>query len=94
MDEIIFLLNAANDLRCLADKLQAMAESLNSGTSENADPNINTVSFSVLRENLAQKCSEGKTYAVRELLQKYNACKLSDIDLRKHPSFFSDIQKL
>ena len=50
--------------------------------------------FEQVRAVLAEKSHDGKTEAVRELLQKYGAPKLSAVDPKHYPALLKDAEVL
>ena len=52
------------------------------------------VTLEQVRSVLAEKSHDGKTEAVRELLQKYGAPKLSAVDPKHYPALLKDAEVL
>ena len=52
------------------------------------------VTLEQVRAVLAEKSHDGKTEAVRELLQKYGAPKLSAVDPKHYPALLKDAEVL
>ena len=50
------------------------------------------VTLEQVRSVLAEKSHDGKTEAVRELLQKYGAPKLSAVDPKHYPALLKDAE--
>lgn len=94
------LLDVVNDLRSLADSLQAIAEVMTNGeSSETAAPppkapESKKVTLAEIRAVLAEKSHDGLTAEVRVLLQKYNAEKLSAVDPKHYPALLKDAEVL
>lgn len=91
-------LDVVEDLRHLADSLEFLVAGMNNDEAPIKQPKktnqvqVKTepkVTLEQVRGVLASKSQEGKTTEVRELIQKYGASKLSEID-DKH---FSDLMK-
>lgn len=89
MSKIKLLLDVVEDMRSLADSLQALADAMTQGDPPEAEPGQKAappppkepaVTLEQVRAVLAEKSHAGKTEAVRELLQKYGAPKLSAVD--------------
>lgn len=92
MSKIKLLLDVANDLKSLADSVQAVANAMSEtetppvkATSNQKEdvpnkPAKTTVSLEEVRAVLADKSRMGFTAQVRELLIKHSAEKLSAID--------------
>lgn len=53
-----------------------------------------TVTIEAVRKVLAEKSQAGKTDKVRELLQRYGANKLSDVEVSQYPSLLDDAKGL
>lgn len=90
MSRIKLLLDVVQDMRNLADSLQAVADVLEQGGSQKPDekpaepgdppaPPKPEISLEDVRTLLGQKSREGYTDAVRALLQQFGATKLSEI---------------
>ncbi len=89
MSKIKLLLDVVEDMRSLADSLQSLADAMTQGEAPEAEPvqkasppppKEPAVTLEQVRSVLAEKSHDGKTEAVRELLQKYGAPKLSAVD--------------
>jgi len=105
MSRIKLLLDVVTDMRSLADSLQAVAEALTqsdtleqdelaveekpAAEAEPPEPPVKVPALSDVRSVLGAKSNAGFTTEVRELLRKYGAEKLSDID----PAHYSDLLK-
>jgi hypothetical protein len=76
------LLDVASDLRRLADNLSVVAESLAPAEEPKSEPPKQepTVTIEQVRAVLAEKSQAGKTAAVRGLLIRFGAPKLSEIN--------------
>lgn len=104
MSKTKLLLDVVNDLRSLADSVQAVADAMtqNETTAEippaeppkSAAPKEKTITLEQVRSVLAEKSHDGKTDAVRELLQKYGASKLSAVDLKHYKALLADAEVL
>lgn len=104
MSKVKLLLDVVENLRSLADSVQAVADAMaQSGTPSEvppaekpkaAVPEEQTVSLEQVRAVLAEKSHDGKTEAVRQLLQKYGASKLSAIDAKYYPALLKDAEVL
>lgn len=97
------LLNVVEDMRSLADSLQAFTDAMTQGEPPEAEPvqkaappppKEPAVTLEQVRAVLAEKSHDGKTDAVRELLQKYGAPKLSAVDPRHYPALLKDAEVL
>ena len=103
MSRIKLLLDVVDDLRCLADSLQAFADVLSGSDAketeavpENPVPKAQEpapvkdppkVTLEQVRAVLADKSQDGKTAQVRELIGKFGAGKLSEIA----PELYADL---
>lgn len=104
MSKTKMLLDVVNDLRSLADSVQAVADMMmqNETTAEitPAEPpqksayKEKTITLEQVRAVLAEKSHDGKTDAVRELLQKYGASKLSAVDPKHYKALLADAEVL
>lgn len=97
------LLDAVEDIRSLADSLQALAnaiagddvadESSVTAVETVAKPPV-TITLEQVRAVLAEKSHDGLTEQVRSLLQKYGAQKLSAIASDRYPDLLRDAKEL
>lgn len=103
MSKIKLLLEVVEDMRSLADSLQSLADAMTQGESPESEPvqkvsppppKEPTVALEQVRAVLAEKSHDGKTDAVRELLQKYGAPKLSAVDPKHYPALLKDAEVL
>jgi len=90
MDKLI-LLKVVQDLRDLADSVHAVAEALPDNTPASAQKPI---APEQVRAVLAEKSRDGHTAAVRALLAKYGAAKLSEITPDKYAKLLADAEAL
>lgn len=105
MSKIKLLLDVVSDMRSLADSIQALCDAMAEGESTDADkkptpiekaemkksakPKVKEVKLEDVRAVLAEKSQAGMTAKVREIIQKYGATKLSEIE----PKHYADILK-
>ncbi len=104
MSKVKLLLDVIEDLRSLADSIQAVADAMcqsDAPTEETApipqaalEPTQTPITLEEVRSVLADKSHDGKTEAVRALLQKYGAPKLSGIDPKHYKALLADAEKL
>ena len=103
MSKIKLLLDVVEDMRSLADSLQSLADAMTQGEAPEAEPvqkaapsppKEPAVTLEQVRAVLAEKSHDGKTEAVRELLQKYGAPKLSAVDPQHYPALLKDAEAL
>ncbi len=102
MSKVKLLLDVARDMRSLADSIQAVADAMsNSDTPQSASPPVATlaseekpITLEQVRSVLAEKSHDGKAAAIRDLLQKYGAPKLSGIDPKHYKALLKDAEVL
>ena len=103
MSKIKLLLDVVEDMRSLADSLQALADAITQGDSPETEPvqkavppspKEPAVTLEQVRAVLAEKSHDGKTETVRELLQKYGAPKLSAVNPKHYPALLKDAEVL
>ncbi len=90
------LLKAAQDLRSLADSVQAVSTLVTDSLSgkkkeELPDPEI---PLEKVRGVLADKSRNGHTAEIRAIIQKYGADRLSDIDPKDYASILKEAEVL
>lgn len=105
LSKIKLLLDVVSDMRSLADSIQAVVEAManneavettepvaeekKTATKKVEKPKQKEVTLEDVRSVLAVKSQQGLTAGVREIIQKYGANKLSEID----PKYYADILK-
>ena len=110
MSRIKLLLDVVEDIRSLADSLQAVATALGQSDQEDAlapnpapaappapapaDPPPKAITLEEVRAVLAEKSHDGYTDQVRGLLQKYGAEKLSGVDPKHYAALMKDAEVL
>ena len=108
MSRIKLLLDVIEDIRSLADSLQAVATALGQSDPEDAaavapaappapapaDPPPKAITLEEVRAVLAEKSHDGYTDQVRGLLQKYGAEKLSGVDPKHYAALLKDAEVL
>lgn len=108
MSRIKLLLDVIEDIRSLADSLQAVATALGQSDPEDAaaaapaappppapaDPPSKTITLEEVRAVLAERSHDGYTAEVRGLLQKYGAEKLSGVDPKHYAALLKDAEVL
>ncbi len=110
MSRIKLLLDVVEDIRSLADSLQAVATALGQSDSESAatpapapetppaqapaDPPPKAITLEEVRAVLAEKSHDGYTDQVRGLLQKYGAEKLSGVNPKHYAALLKDAEVL
>lgn len=97
MDKIL-ILNVTNDLRALANSLtaviNAMADEKTTGSPAPVPPQPESVSFEEVQAVLVGKSRAGHTDKVRDLLAKYGAKKLSEVDPAHYAALMAEGKKL
>ena len=107
MSKVKLLLDVIDDMRSLADSLQAVADAIgrNEPEAETVAPDPapapapqalspKAITLEEVRAVLAEKSHDGFTTEVRELLQKYGAAKLSGIDPANYAALLKDAEVL
>ncbi len=110
MSKAKLLLDVIEDMRSLADSLQAVADAIGQNDPEDAgapdpapaakpapapaDPPPKAITLDEVRAVLAEKSHDGFTAEVRELLQKYGAQKLSGVDPKHYAALLKDAEVL
>ncbi len=110
MSKTKLLLGVIEEMRSLADSLQAVANAIGQSNPEEstapaqtpalnptpapADPPPKAITLEEVRAVLAEKSHDGFTAEVRELLQKYGAQKLSGVDPKHYAALLKDAEVL
>lgn len=100
MSRVKLLLDVVEDMRSLADSLQSVADSIQGNTAVSEEvptqPVDNTPQITIdqVRTLLAEKSGEGKTQAVKALLYKYDAGKLSGVKPEDYAALMEEARKL
>lgn len=104
MSRMKLLLDVIEDMRSLADSLQAVATALCQSDPEDAaapapapapaDPPPKAITLEEVRAVLAERSHDGYTDQVRGLLQKYGAEKLSGVDPKHYAALMKDAEVL
>ncbi|MDE7219295.1 MAG: rRNA biogenesis protein rrp5 [Oscillospiraceae bacterium] len=104
MSRIKLLLDVIEDIRSLADSLQAVATALGQSDPEGAtapapspapaDPPPKAITLEEVRAVLAERSHDGYTDQVRGLLQKYGAERLSGVDPKYYAALLKDAEVL
>lgn len=112
MSKIKLLLDVVEDLRSLADSVQAVADAMlqneepaapsqpepvkavpQEHTEPPAEP-ARQIALEEVRAVLAEKSRSGHTAAVKALLQKHGADKLSAINPKEYPALLAEVEVL
>lgn len=102
MSKIKLMLNVVEDMRSLADSIQALCNVANetevseptpkaSKTKVNVKPEI---TLETVRGVLAEKSQQGKTAEVREIIAKFGGTKLSEISTEHYADILKDAEVL
>ena len=104
MSRMKLLLDVIEDMRSLADSLQAVATALGQSDPEDAAaptpapapaaPLPKAITLEEVRAVLAERSHDGYTDQVRGLLQKYGAEKLSGVDPKHYAALLKDAEVL
>ena len=93
MSKAKLLLAVAEDLRSLADSVQAVADAmLPNEPTVDAEPTV--PALEEVRTVLGEKSRAGFTAEIQALLQKYGASKLSGIDPKHYAALLKDVEVL
>lgn len=105
MSKVKLLLDVVEDMQHLAASIKAMADSIE-GSTPAGDPApaaapekpkptpTPVVTIEQVRAVLAEKSGDGKTQAVKALLYKYDAGKLSGVKPEDYPALLEEAKKL
>ncbi len=97
MSKHSLLLAVADDLRRLADSIQASGTAADE-TTEPQDaspvPTSSPITLEQVRAVLADKSQDGKLAEVRALISKYGAKKLSEVDPKHYAVLLADAEGL
>lgn len=90
------LRNAAQSLNTVADSLTALFSVTQPETSVLPEliPTSKPLTLEDVRAVLAEKSRNGHTAKIRELLEKYGAAKLSEIDPKKYDALLAEAEVL
>lgn len=97
MSRIKLMMEVKEDAENLATSIGALLDALESdGELEEVKPNEEEKTYEVeeVRKILADKSRAGYTGQIRDLLQKYGAKKLSEIDSSKYKNLVQDVEQL
>lgn len=99
MSKSKLLLAVAEDLRSLADSVQAVADAmLPNEPTVDAEPTVpapqKELTLEEVRAVLGEKSRAGFTAEIQALLQKYGASKLSGIDPKHYEALLKDVEGL
>ena len=99
MSKAKLLLAVAEDLRSLADSVQAVADAmLPNEPTVDAEPTVpapkKELTLEEVRTVLGEKSRAGFTAEIQALLQKYGASKLSGIDPKHYEALLKDVEVL
>ena len=90
------LRSAAQSLNAVADSLTALfsGSQPESSVQPESNPTSKPLTLEEVRAVLAEKSRNGHTAKIRELLEKYGAAKLSEIDPQKYAALLAEAEVL
>ena len=99
MSKVKLLLDVVDDLRSLADSVQAVADAmLSNEPTVDAAPTVpapqKELTLEEVRAVLGEKSRAGFTLEIQALLKKYGAPKLSGIDPKHYEALLKDVEVL
>ena len=101
MSRIKLLLDVVEDLRSLADSLQAVATAFTENEPEDQPAQVEEtapkppmISLETLRARLGEISRAGYTAAVHDLIQKHGATHLSKVDPKDYDSLLKEAEAL
>lgn len=101
MSKIKLLLDVVENMRSLADSIEAIADAMTATDEQNTTPVSETpknekptIGIEQIRAVLAEKSQAGNTADVRTLLGKYGATKLSEIKAEFYAKLLKDAEEL
>ena len=99
MSKVKLLLDVVEDLRSLADSVQAVADAmLQNEQTVDAEPQApapkKELTLEEVRAVLGEKSRAGFTAEIQALLKKYGAPKLSSIDPKHYEALLKDVEEL
>jgi len=101
LDAAKLLLKIAKDLKLLAGDIEAVCTTVSDGLSKDIQPELpvaeekkTSVTLEQVRSVLAEKSRDGYTAEVKELIAKYGASRLSDIDPKDFEAVLKEAEVL
>lgn len=99
LDVIQKLLKVAEDLKNLSESVQSVCTVVSEGLSpeeeqEQEQIEDKSVEFEKVRGVLANKSREGHTAKIKEIIKKYGADKLSEVDPKDYPAILKEVEGL
>ena len=101
LDVIQKLLKVAEDLKNLSESVQSVCTVVSEGLSpeeeqeqEQEQIEDKSVEFEKVRGVLANKSREGHTAKIKEIIKKYGADKLSEVDPKEYPAILKEVEGL
>lgn len=110
VSKIKLLLDVVSDMRSLADSIQAICDAMGENEPTDADKKsapaketeekrpakskVKEIKLEDVRAVLAEKSQAGMTAKVREIIQKYGATKLSEIEHKHYADILKDAEGL
>ncbi|WP_394870340.1 rRNA biogenesis protein rrp5 [Clostridium butyricum] len=108
MSKVKLLVNVIQDLKSLAEDLEAVVNAMNENEEEkptkkaehpesnsgNKEAKVKKIKLEDVRAVLAEKSQAGMVAGVREIIKKYGASKLSEIDPKNYADVIKDAEEL
>lgn len=108
MSKVKLLFNVIQDLKSLAEDLEAVVNAMNENEEEKPDKKVEQsesksanketktkkIKLEDVRAILAEKSQAGMVSGVREIIKKYGASKLSEIDPKNYADVIKDAEVL
>ena len=95
MSKVKILLALVDDLKALADSVGAVADAMGGNESvEDIKPEDKEITLEEVRGVLAEKSHAGFTDQIRDLLKKYGADKLSQIEPSNYKALIAEAEGL
>ena len=91
MEKIKLMNSLINDMRTLTNTLEKIVQLENCKEDNNKEEKILTLEE--VRATLAQKSKEGFTDKVKDLINYYGCCKLSEIDSKYYSEILERVEK-
>ena len=91
MEKIKLMNSLINDMRTLTNTLEKIVQLENCKEDNNKEEKILTLEE--VRATLAQKSKEGFTDKVKDLINYYGCCKLSEIDRKYYAEILERVEK-
>ena len=96
MNDTKLLLDVANNLRSLADSIQALVPAIDGNASavEDTEPSQPAIKLETLRAKLGTISRAGYTDQIRDLLHKHGATHLSKVDPQDYETLLKEAEAM